>query len=460
MGAEGIYLSWRRRPRSSGRSSSGATTTWRSPPGRSPRGSSSTLGGRDGRGPRADRARAQGRAGRHRARASRSASTARSSGSPRSRSPPGSWVHVHNVKADLFERDYAFATERPRRRRRDRAPDLPRLPPPRRPGRHAELRRRHQHGELLGEHLAVHRRPVPGRRLAEATSPTSTASSRSPTRGAAASRSTGRTTRPLERVLAGFANHPNVAAYVLVGLGLRGQLRRSTSSTRRTSSCSAASGERQRRRTSRSGRRMLNIQEQGGIAKTVEAAVAAVNQLLPEANAWTRTEQPASKIHLAMECGGSDGNSGVTANPALGVAADLVVAQGGTAVLGETTEIYGAEHLLTRRAVSPRGRREAGRADQVVGVVRRRLRRRDQQQPVARQQERRPDDDLREVARGAGQGGDDAAGRRRRLRRAGRHAGPGLHGHARLTTPPAPPAWSPAGRTSWSSPPAAAACSA
>ena len=106
------------------------------------------------------------------------------------------------------------------------------------------------------------------------------------------------------------------------------------------------------RRRSPAGRRTLNIQEQGGITKTVEAAVAAVNQLLPEANSWRRTEQPASKLVLAMECGGSDGNSGVTANPALGVAADLIVAHGGTAVLGETTEIYGAEHMLTRRAVS------------------------------------------------------------------------------------------------------------
>ncbi len=97
---------------------------------------------------------------------------------------------------------------------------------------------------------------------------------------------------------------------------------------------------------------MINIQEQGGIAKTVEATVRAVREVLPEANAWVRTEHPASKLCLAMECGGSDGNSGVTANPALGVAADLVIAQGGTAVLGETTEIYGAEHLLTRRAVS------------------------------------------------------------------------------------------------------------
>ena len=78
-----------------------------------------------------------------------------------------------------------------------------------------------------------------------------------------------------------------------------------------------------------------------------------MRDVLPIANACRRTEQPASKLILALECGGSDGNSGITANPALGVAADLVVASGGTAVLGETTEIYGAEHLLTRRAVRP-----------------------------------------------------------------------------------------------------------
>jgi len=98
--------------------------------------------------------------------------------------------------------------------------------------------------------------------------------------------------------------------------------------------------------------RVLNIQEEGGITRTIEAAMRAVYELMPEANAWRRSEQPASRICLAMECGGSDGNSGVTANPALGVAADLVIAQGGAAVLGETTEIYGAEHLLTRRAVT------------------------------------------------------------------------------------------------------------
>jgi altronate hydrolase len=97
---------------------------------------------------------------------------------------------------------------------------------------------------------------------------------------------------------------------------------------------------------------VLNIQDEGGISRTIDSAVSAVYQLMPEANSWTRTSQPASKLCVALECGGSDGNSGVTANPALGVASDLIVAQGGTTILGETTEIYGAEHLLTRRAVS------------------------------------------------------------------------------------------------------------
>ena len=87
--------------------------------------------------------------------------------------------------------------------------------------------------------------------------------------------------------------------------------------------------------------------------KTVEAAVKILTeQLLPKANALKREPIPASEIILATKCGGSDGNSGITANPALGVAADMVVACGGTAILAETTELYGAEHLLTRRAIS------------------------------------------------------------------------------------------------------------
>ena len=84
----------------------------------------------------------------------------------------------------------------------------------------------------------------------------------------------------------------------------------------------------------------------------MEAGVKAIAELLPQVNDVRRTRLTADKIILGTNCGGSDGNSGVTANPALGVASDLIVAHGGTSILGETTEIYGAEHLLTRRAIS------------------------------------------------------------------------------------------------------------
>src|SRR5947209_19629145 len=96
----------------------------------------------------------------------------------------------------------------------------------------------------------------------------------------------------------------------------------------------------------------MTIQGSGGARKTVEAGVAAITKLLPAANALRRSSQPISKLVLAENCGGSDGNSGITANPALGVASDELVRYGGTSVLAETPEIYGAEHLLTRRAVS------------------------------------------------------------------------------------------------------------
>ena len=154
----------------------------------------------------------------------------------------------------------------------------------------------------------------------------------------------------LERVLAGFANHPNVAAYIIVGLGCEASFAQHLVDSQdlvtlavpgtngpagpRTATPDAQHPGAGRHHSDRRGGR------EGGV------------EILPEANSWTRSEHPASKISLAMECSGSDGNSGITANPALGVAADLVVAQGGSAFLGETTEIYGAEHLLTRRAVS------------------------------------------------------------------------------------------------------------
>src|SRR5260221_13002605 len=96
----------------------------------------------------------------------------------------------------------------------------------------------------------------------------------------------------------------------------------------------------------------MTIQTAGAIRKTVEAGVSAVNKCLPLANAMQRTSLPISKLILAENCGGSDGNSGITANPALGVASDELVRYGGTSELAETPKIYGAEHLLTRRAVT------------------------------------------------------------------------------------------------------------
>ncbi len=150
--------------------------------------------------------------------------------------------------------------------------------------------------------------------------------------------------KQLDRTLAGFARHPNVGAYILIGLGCEtGQ------------AIHLVEGEHLELITLGGKKKkplVLTIQESGGIGKTVEAGVKAVVDLLPVVDEYRRVELSAKHIILGTNCGGSDGNSGVTANPALGVASDLIVQQGGTSILGETPEIYGAEHLLTRRAVS------------------------------------------------------------------------------------------------------------
>ena len=99
--------------------------------------------------------------------------------------------------------------------------------------------------------------------------------------------------------------------------------------------------------------RTLTIQETGGTKKTVEAIAATIRDMIPIAASAKRETRPASELTLALQCGGSDGYSGLTANPALGAASDLLVRHGGTSILSETPEIYGAEHLLTRRAATP-----------------------------------------------------------------------------------------------------------
>lgn len=96
----------------------------------------------------------------------------------------------------------------------------------------------------------------------------------------------------------------------------------------------------------------MTIQDTGGIRSTVDRGTALIREMLPDLNKIERRPVSADKLILGLQCGGSDGYSGITANPALGVATDMLVRNGGTAVLGETPEIYGAEHLLTRRAVN------------------------------------------------------------------------------------------------------------
>ncbi len=147
----------------------------------------------------------------------------------------------------------------------------------------------------------------------------------------------------LQRTLAGTARNPNVGAYLFVGLGCE---------TNQISDLIEQQnlGDNGSEQTTQLPH--LVIQDSGGIRKTVEAGIAAIEKLLPEVNAIERTPQPISELMLALECGGSDSWSGITANPLVGVVADEIVRQGGTVVLAETPEVYGAEHLLTRRAVT------------------------------------------------------------------------------------------------------------
>ena len=148
--------------------------------------------------------------------------------------------------------------------------------------------------------------------------------------------------RVLERTLTGYATHANFAAVLVVGLGCEANQINAWLATG-----NLAEGE---------NFRTFNIQDTGGTRKTVDKGVALIESMLPRANAVTREPCSAAHLTIGLQCGGSDGYSGISANPALGVAVDLLVAHGGTAILSETPEVYGAEHLLTQRAV----RREVG----------------------------------------------------------------------------------------------------
>jgi altronate hydrolase len=150
--------------------------------------------------------------------------------------------------------------------------------------------------------------------------------------------STGEGIDILRRTIAGYARHPNFGGVLVIGLGCEANQMDALFFSEKLTEADLL--------------KPLIIQQQGGTAKTVAAGIDAVKKMLPLANAVKRERVPASHITVGLQCGGSDGYSGITANPALGAAADLLARHGGTAILSETPEIYGAEHLLTRRAVS------------------------------------------------------------------------------------------------------------
>ena len=153
-----------------------------------------------------------------------------------------------------------------------------------------------------------------------------------------ATASDGEELQVLRRTLGGYARHANFAAVLVVGLGCE---------TNQIQGLIAQEGLQE-------GARLVafNIQDSGGTARTVARGIKVIMGLLPEANRVTRVPVPASHLVVGLQCGGSDGYSGISANPALGAAVDRLVRHGGTAILSETPEIYGGEHLLTRRAAS------------------------------------------------------------------------------------------------------------
>jgi altronate hydrolase len=263
---------------------------------------------------------------------------------------PGEWVHEHNCYFASFERDYAFAAEA-------RPDDL--LPVEERATFEGFRRANGTVGtrNYIGILTSVNCSATVAKFIAQEIGqsgllrdyPNIDGVIPLVHGGGCAMDTKGEYYEVLKRTQWGYATNPNMAGVLMVGLGCEGfQIRRwkeaygiEETDTFRT----------------------MTIQEVGGTKKTVAAGVEAIKGMLPIVNAATRSTQPASELMLALQCGGSDGYSGITANPALGVASDILVRHGGTTILSETPEIYGAEHLLTRRAKT----REIG--EKLVGII-------------------------------------------------------------------------------------------
>jgi altronate hydrolase len=264
---------------------------------------------------------------------------------------PGRHVHVHNTGMGDFAKDYAYGVDA---RPTDYANDPATFEGIRRPD--GRVATRNYIGILTSVNCSAHvagliadvfrSNPFTGENpLAEFPNVDGVVAL---THKTGCGMTEGEPLRLLRRTLAGYARHPNFSHVIALGLGcevnqIGGLLEEQRLAARLKS---------------------MDIQGMGGTRKTVEAGVAFVREVLAEANEVARETVPAKELTVALQCGGSDGYSGVSANPALGAASDLLVRHGGTVILSETPETYGAEHLLTRRAVS----REVG--EKLVALMR------------------------------------------------------------------------------------------
>jgi len=252
---------------------------------------------------------------------------------------PGQWVHTHNLAMGDFARDYAWGV--------DARPTEPVLEPAtfqgiiRADGRVAT---RNYIGIVTSVNCSAHvadliaqafrRNPITGDDPLAAWPNVDGVVALTHKTGCGMTE--GEPLRLLRRTLGGFARHANFSHVIAIGLGCEVNQMGGLLTEQRLS-----------------GRlRNMDIQEMGGTRKTVAAGIDFVKEVVSEANQIRRTAVPVSELVVALQCGGSDGYSGITANPALGAASDLVVRHGGTVILSESPETYGAEHLLTRRAVS------------------------------------------------------------------------------------------------------------
>ncbi|MEI5995849.1 altronate dehydratase [Paraburkholderia bengalensis] len=249
----------------------------------------------------------------------------------------GEHVHTHNLSIGSFERDYAYGS------------DLKRVDPPSAPLTFMGFRRadgRVATRNYIGVVSTVNCSATVTKRVAQHFAMPGALDDYPNVDGIVPITHSfgccidhnGEGIQQLRRTLGGYVKHANFAGVLVIGLGCEANQMGAMFVAQNVESGPAVVP--------------LVMQELGGTQATIDAAIAAIDKMLPDANRAVREPLPVSHLNIALQCGGSDGYSGITANPALGAAVDLLVQHGGTAILSETPEIYGAEHLLTRRAVS------------------------------------------------------------------------------------------------------------